>query len=60
MKKKLIKFIADRRDGISILRNHKTYNDQSVKAKMLREERADGQEWIVELLEETFKKELNL
>ncbi len=57
MKKALTNFIQERRVGIVTLRNHSLYGDQSKKAKMLREERANGQEWLIDRLESLIEKE---
>lgn len=48
---KILNFIEERRVGIKTLRNHSLYGDQSKKAKMLGEERANVQEWLLDSLE---------
>jgi hypothetical protein len=55
-KEKIITFIEERRVGIKTLRNHSLYGDQSKKAKTLREERANGQEWLLDNLESIISK----
>lgn len=50
-KSQILNFIEEGRVVVKTLRNHSLYGDQSKKAKMLGEERANVQEWLLDSLE---------
>ena len=55
LQEKLKEFIRQSKYGIATLRKHKLYKEQNKRSRELREERADGEEWLINELENLIK-----